>query len=328
MAVPFGVRFAVNATSASSVPLKLENAAPQAPAPTAKDAASEVAVQSPASQSPRPVRPCRQTQQRRREDRCEDRLAVHVARHRVGRARRLRRRQAATAAPPDGQLSQPARYRSEISGEPAPGLTAAPAGLIGRVSRFPSSICLPSPRATPGSAALHNSLDLARAGRPAWLQRYWVAEHHNLANIASSSPEIMIGQIAAATSHLRVGSGGVMLPNHAPLMVAERFKVLEALFPGRIDLGLGARRAPIRSHPMRCAPGRIRAKATIPRTLPGIAAAGARRIPEGHPFRNVHAVPADVALPPIWLLGSSGLQRRACRRGPAWASPSPTICRL
>ncbi len=72
--------------------------------------------------------------------------------------------------------------------------------------------------------------------------RYWVAEHHNMASIASSAPDIMIGQIAAATSRMRVGSGGVMLPNHAPLMVAERFKVLEALFPGRIDLGLG--RAP------------------------------------------------------------------------------------
>ena len=96
----------------------------------------------------------------------------------------------------------------------------------------------PVTTATPGSAALHNSLDLARLADRLGYKRYWVAEHHNLANIASS----MIGQIAAATSHLRVGSGGVMLPNHAPLMVAERFKVLEALFPGRIDLGLG--RAP------------------------------------------------------------------------------------
>src|ERR1700679_1687564 len=74
---------------------------------------------------------------------------------------------------------------------------------------------------TPGSAALRNSLDLARLADRLGYKRYWVAEHHNLANIASSSPEIMIGQIAAATSHLRVGSGGVMLPNHAPLIVAE-----------------------------------------------------------------------------------------------------------
>src|ERR1043166_9729795 len=93
-----------------------------------------------------------------------------------------------------------------------------------------------------GAAALRNSLDLARLADGVRFARYWVAEHHNLPSIASSAPEIMIGQIAAVTSRIRVGSGGVMLPNHAPLMVAERFKVLEALFPGRIDLGIG--RAP------------------------------------------------------------------------------------
>src|ERR1700736_216321 len=98
------------------------------------------------------------------------------------------------------------------------------------------------PSGSSGAAALRNSLDLARLAEALGFTRYWVAEHHNLPSIASSAPEIMIGQIAAATQHMRVGSGGVMLPNHAPLMVAERFKVLEALFPGRIDLGLG--RAP------------------------------------------------------------------------------------
>src|SRR5262244_1715253 len=90
--------------------------------------------------------------------------------------------------------------------------------------------------------ALRNSLDLARHADGLGFRRYWVAEHHNLPAIASSAPDIMIGQIAAVTKNMRVGSGGVMLPNHAPLMVMERFKVLEALFPGRIDLGLG--RAP------------------------------------------------------------------------------------
>jgi luciferase family oxidoreductase group 1 len=90
-----------------------------------------------------------------------------------------------------------------------------------------------------GAISLRNSLDLARLADRLGFARYWVAEHHNLPSIASSAPEIMIGQIAAATARMRVGSGGVMLPNHAPLMVAERFKVLEALFPGRIDLGLG-----------------------------------------------------------------------------------------
>src|ERR1700733_8844123 len=90
--------------------------------------------------------------------------------------------------------------------------------------------------------ALRNSIDLARRADELGYLRYWVAEHHNLASVASPAPEIMIGQIAAITRRLRVGAGGLMRPTHAPLMVAERFKMLEALFPGRIDLGLG--RAP------------------------------------------------------------------------------------
>ena len=90
--------------------------------------------------------------------------------------------------------------------------------------------------------ALRNSIDLAPPCRRLGYTRYWLAEHHNLPSVAAPAPDIMIGQIAAVTARIRVGSGGVMLPNHAPLMVAERFKMLEALFPGRIDLGLG--RAP------------------------------------------------------------------------------------
>src|ERR1700675_2527252 len=92
------------------------------------------------------------------------------------------------------------------------------------------------------AAALRNSIDLARHVDALGFERYWLAEHHNLSSVASPAPDIMIGQIAAITARIRIGSGGVMLPNHAPLVVAERFKVLEALFPGRIDLGLG--RAP------------------------------------------------------------------------------------
>ena len=92
------------------------------------------------------------------------------------------------------------------------------------------------------AAALQNSIDLARHVDGLGYVRYWLAEHHNLSSVASPAPDLMIGQIAAVTKNIRVGSGGVMLPNHAPLVVAERFKMLEALFPGRIDLGLG--RAP------------------------------------------------------------------------------------
>jgi len=165
----------------------------------------------------------------------------------------------------------------------------------------------PVTTATPGSAALRNSLDLARLTDKLGYRRYWVAEHHNLANIASSSPEIMIGQIAAATSRIRVGSGGVMLPNHAPLMVAERFKVLEALFPGRIDLGLGRAPGtdPVTSYALRARRDAPQGDDFLDR-FQELLLFERGGFPEGHPFRNVRAVPTDVALPPIWLLGSSG----------------------
>ncbi len=160
---------------------------------------------------------------------------------------------------------------------------------------------------TPGSVALRNSLDLARLAERLGYKRYWLAEHHNLANIASSAPEIMIGQIAAVTSEIRVGSGGVMLPNHAPLMVAERFKVLEALFPGRIDLGLGRAPGtdPVTSYALRARQDPREGDDFLER-FQELLLLERGGFPESHPFRKVRAVPADVPLPPIWLLGSSG----------------------
>src|SRR5579864_4344049 len=92
------------------------------------------------------------------------------------------------------------------------------------------------------SEALTNTLDLARTVDRLGYTRYWLAEHHSIPSVASTAPEIMIGHVASVTSRIRVGSGGIMLPNHAPLRIAEEFRVLEALHPGRIDLGLG--RAP------------------------------------------------------------------------------------
>src|SRR6266568_982941 len=92
------------------------------------------------------------------------------------------------------------------------------------------------------AAALRNSVDLARHVERLGFHRFWVAEHHNMVGIASSSPAVLIGHIAGATTSIRVGSGGVMLPNHTPLVVAEQFGMLEAFHPGRIDLGIG--RAP------------------------------------------------------------------------------------
>jgi luciferase family oxidoreductase group 1 len=165
----------------------------------------------------------------------------------------------------------------------------------------------PVTTATPGSAALRNSLDLARLADRLGYKRYWLAEHHNLASIASSAPEIMIGRIAVATTRIRVGSGGVMLVNHAPLMVAERFKVLEALFPGRIDLGLGRAPGtdPVTSYALRRRQD-VREGDDFLERFQELLLLERGGFPQNHPFRAVHAVPADVALPPVWLLGSSG----------------------
>src|SRR5436309_15283689 len=157
------------------------------------------------------------------------------------------------------------------------------------------------------AVSLHNSLDLARVADRLGYTRYWVAEHHNLPAIASSAPDIMIGQIAAATEHIRVGSGGVMLPNHAPLMVAERFKVLEALFPGRIDLGIGRAPGtdPVTSYALRRRQDSGGDDDFLQR-FQELILFDSGGFPEGHPFRSIRAMPEDVALPPIWLLGSSG----------------------
>src|ERR1700712_987973 len=100
----------------------------------------------------------------------------------------------------------------------------------------------PVPAGTTPSQALRDTVDLARLADRSGYVRYWFAEHHGMPSVASSAPEILIGHIAAATQNLRVGSGGIMLPNHSSLKVAELFRTLAALFPDRIDLGLG--RAP------------------------------------------------------------------------------------
>jgi len=157
-----------------------------------------------------------------------------------------------------------------------------------------------------GAQALRNSLDLAQLADRLGFARYWVAEHHNMPAIASSAPDIMIGQIAAATERLRVGSGGVMLPNHAPLTVAERFKVLEALYPDRIDLGLGRAPGtdPATSYALRRRQG-ISEEDDFLERFNELMLFETNGFPAGHPFHKVRAMPADVKLPPIYLLGSS-----------------------
>lgn len=151
----------------------------------------------------------------------------------------------------------------------------------------------------PGDA-LRKSIDLIRHAEALGYNRYWVAEHHNMVGIASAATSVVIGQLAAATSTIRVGSGGIMLPNHAPLVIAEQFGTLEALFPGRIDLGLG--RAPgtdqmtlraLRRNPM--------AADSFPQDVLEIQALFA---PAG-PNQAVRAVPGAGLDVPLWILGSS-----------------------
>ena len=163
-----------------------------------------------------------------------------------------------------------------------------------------------------GSRALHNTLKLARLADRLGYERYWLAEHHNLPTIASSAPEVMIGHVANETERLRVGAGGIMLPNHAPLKVAETFRVLEALHPGRIDLGIGRAPGtdPVTATALRRSRDGLGAE-DFPQQFGELLAFSGDGFPEGHPFQSVIAMPSDIDLPPIWLLGSSGYSAQA-----------------
>jgi luciferase family oxidoreductase group 1 len=159
--------------------------------------------------------------------------------------------------------------------------------------------------------ALRNTIDLARFADERGYKRFWLAEHHNSPSIASTTPEIMIGQIARETQHLRVGSGGVMLPNHAPLKVAESFKLLEALYPDRIDLGIG--RAPGTDGRTALALRRTQDALNaedFPQNLIDLQRFASGDFPGHHPFKTVAAYPLEIKLPPIWLLGSSDFSAR------------------
>jgi luciferase family oxidoreductase group 1 len=149
--------------------------------------------------------------------------------------------------------------------------------------------------------SLHNSLDLARHAEALGYRRYWMAEHHNLPGIASAATAVALAHVAAGTAHIRIGAGGIMLPNHAPLLIAEQFGTLAALHPGRVDLGLGR------------APGsdQITARA-MRRTLHGSEDDFPRDVIElmgyfraAEPGQRVQAVPGAGLDVPIWILGSS-----------------------
>ncbi|KAB0485862.1 luciferase family oxidoreductase, group 1 [Pseudomonas reinekei] len=149
--------------------------------------------------------------------------------------------------------------------------------------------------------SLRNSLDLAQHVEKLGYQRFWVAEHHNMDGIASSATSVLLGYLAGGTSTIRVGSGGVMLPNHAPLVIAEQFGTLESLYPGRIDLGLG--RAP--GSDQMTARALRRERSGSADDFPEDVAELVRYLGPRTPDQRVIAMPGTGTNVPIWLLGSS-----------------------
>ena len=176
-------------------------------------------------------------------------------------------------------------------------------------SKLMLSVVDQSPVRAGGTAgdALRETIDLAVAVEGLGYQRYWVAEHHSIANFAGTSPEIMTGQIASRTSTIRVGTGGVMLSHYSSFKVAENFRLLESLYPGRIDLGIG--RAPGSDQLTAAAlayPGYPRDISHFPRQITDLLGYLSGDLEEGHPFTNVKAGPSSSppSLPQVWLLGS------------------------
>ncbi|MBJ6988477.1 LLM class flavin-dependent oxidoreductase [Devosia sp. MC521] len=156
--------------------------------------------------------------------------------------------------------------------------------------------------------AMAETIKLAQAADGLGYTRLWYAEHHGMPSIASSVPEILIGSAAAATKNIRVGSGGVMLLNHAPLRIAEAYRTLEALHPGRIDLGIG--RAPGGDgYAMRAL--RSGGGEEFSNYLAELMAFDDDSFPADHPFSRVPVSPGGIKLPPKWLLGSSGASAQA-----------------
>jgi luciferase family oxidoreductase group 1 len=174
---------------------------------------------------------------------------------------------------------------------------------MGRVNRLSVLDLVPLGRGRTSTSALADAVTLARAVERLGFERLWYAEHHNMPGITTTTPEILIAHVGQATTRIRLGAGGVMLPNHAPLKVAESYRLLEALHPGRIDLGIG--RAP-GTDPLTAMALR-RSMRVADDFLDQLAELRAYDGGDGAPIR---AMPDDVPLPPIWLLGSSDYSAR------------------
>jgi luciferase family oxidoreductase group 1 len=156
------------------------------------------------------------------------------------------------------------------------------------------------PQGSEPAQALRHTVELAKAADRLGYERYWLAEHHNMPGIASAATAVVIGQVAAATSRIRVGSGGIMLPNHSPLVIAEQFGTLDAFFPGRIDLGLGR------------APGTdgltwraLRRDPSAAERFPDDVVELRELLGPDQPGKRVRAIPGTGSNVPLWILGSS-----------------------
>ena len=164
----------------------------------------------------------------------------------------------------------------------------------------------PVPDGYTAAEALAHSLALARATEALGYRRYWVGEHHNTRSLASTAPEILVGAVAGVTSTIRVGSGGVMVSHYSPLKVAEAFRTLAALHPGRIDLGVGRTPGadPVAEAALQYLPG-VPGDEHYNEKVADLAGFLQDRLDAGHPFESVRALPDGVDGPRLWMLGSS-----------------------
>jgi len=164
----------------------------------------------------------------------------------------------------------------------------------------------PVPAGSTASEALAHTVELARATETLGFRRYWLAEHHNTASLAASAPEVLVGAVASATSAIRVGSGGVMLSHYSPLKVAETFRTLAALYPGRIDLGVGrtAGADPVTEAALQYLPG-VPGDERYDDKVVDLVGFLRGELEAGHPFETVRAMPDGGPPPSLWMLGSS-----------------------
>lgn len=153
--------------------------------------------------------------------------------------------------------------------------------------------------------AIQETIRLVKAAEALGYHRYWLAEHHSIAALADPCPEILLSMIAAETSRIRVGTGGILLPYYSPLKVAEQFRMLEALYPGRIDLGIGRAPGGDQVTALAMGEGRYPGAERFPEQVQYLVAYLDGTIPADHPFAGIKVMPAGRTAPEVWLLGSS-----------------------